>query len=278
MSTAAPTASALYFGKVMHKRLRPFVHGFTYRVFSLYLDLDELAACDRRLRLFSHNRWNLFSFHDRDHGARDGGALKPWIEAQLAAAGIDLAGGPVRLLCFPRVLGYVFSPLSIWFCHHADGSLRAILYEVRNTFGGKHGYLIPVAPGHRDGDAIVQSAAKRFYVSPFIAMDSRYDFRLAVPGERLAVAIHQWVPEGGQLLARQSGRRRTLSDGNLLRAFFAYPLMTAKVIGAIHWQALRLWLKGARTLPRPPAPAQSVTLVAAPDAVPGHSAIHSAAE
>lgn len=277
MSTV-PTASALYFGKVMHKRLRPFVHGFTYRVFSLYLDLDELAACHSRLRLFSHNRWNLFSFHDRDHGARDGSALKPWIEARLAAAGVDLAGGPVRILCFPRVLGYVFNPLSIWFCHHADGGLRAILYEVRNTFGGKHGYLIPLNPAHREGDAIAQSTAKRFYVSPFIAMDSRYDFRLAVPGERLSVAIHQWVAEGGQLVARQSGRRRTLSDGNLLRAFFAYPLMTAKVIGAIHWQALRLWLKGARPLPRPPAPAENVTLVAAPGAGAGSSTTLSATE
>ncbi len=254
-------ASALYFGEVMHKRLRPFVHAFRYRVFSLYIDLDELDICDRGLRLFSHNRWNLVSFHDRDHGARDGTALRPWIDGHLAAAGIELAGGPVRLLCFPRVLGYVFSPLSIWFCHHADGSLRAILYEVRNTFGGKHGYLIPVAPDQARGGPLVQSADKRFYVSPFIALASRYAFRLAVPGERLAVAIRQEVAEGGQLIARQTGRRRPLSDANLLRALFAYPLMTAKVIGAIHWQALRLWVKGARIEPRPATTADAVTLV-----------------
>lgn len=271
-------ASALYFGEVMHKRLRPFVHAFRYRVFSLYIDLDELEACDRDLRFFSHNRWNLVSLHDRDHGPRDGTPLRPWIDAQLAAAGIDLAGGAVRLLCFPRILGYVFSPLSIWFCHHADGSLRAVLYEVRNTFGGKHGYLIPAAPEQAGGAPIMQSADKRFYVSPFIAMDSRYHFRLAVPGERLGIAIRQEVPQGGQLIARQTGRRRPLSDASLLRAFIAYPLMTAKVIGAIHWQALRLWSKGARIEPRPPAGADAVTLVRPREASTEHSRHPAAAE
>ena len=256
-----PPASALYFGKVMHKRLRPFVHAFSYRVFSLYLDLGEADTLSGRLRLFSHNRWNLFSFHDRDHGPRDGSPLRPWIEGHLNAAGIDLDGGTVRLLCFPRVLGYVFNPLSIWFCHHADGSLRAVLYEVRNTFGEKHGYLIPLASGHESGRAIVQDAAKRFYVSPFIAMEQHYDFRLAEPGEKLAISICQGDAQGGQLVARYSGRHRALSDRHLLLAFFAYPLMTFKIIGAIHWQALRLWLKGARLQPRPPAPAQEVTLI-----------------
>ena len=257
----APAASALYFGKVMHKRLRPFVHGFTYRVFSLYLDLDELPRLDRRLRLFSHNRWNLFGFHDRDHGARDGAPLRPWIDGHLCAAGIELAGGPVRILCFPRVLGYVFNPLAIWFCYHADGGLRAILYEVSNTFGQSHGYLAPV-PARRDARApIDQSAIKRLYVSPFIGMVSRYDFRLAEPAERLAVTIRQWVPDGAQLLARQTGRRHALSDRALLRAFFAYPLMSLKVIGAIHWQALRLWIKGARLEERPAPPAREVTLI-----------------
>ncbi|WP_193369017.1 DUF1365 domain-containing protein [Pelagibius marinus] len=256
-----PANSALYFGKVVHKRLRPFEHVFSYRVFSLYLDLDDLAACGRRLRCLSHNRWNLFSFHDRDHGPRDGQPLRPWIDARLEEAGIDLAGGPVRLLCYPRLLGYVFNPLSIWFCHHADGSLRALLYEVSNTFGESHSYLLPVEAAQRGGGPVLQSAEKRFYVSPFIGMASRYDFRLTVPGDKLAVAIRQEVPEGGQLLARQSGRRRDLSDRNLLRAFFAYPLMTVKIIAAIHWEALRLWRKGARVEPRPQAPQQQVTLV-----------------
>ena len=257
----APTASALYAGKVMHKRLRPFVHAFTYRVVSLYLDLDELPGLGRRLRLFSHNRWNLFGFHDKDHGPRDGAPLKPWIERHLRAAGIDIAGGPVRILCFPRMLGYVFNPLAIWFCYHADGGLRAILYEVSNTFGQCHAYLAPVPAGRDARAPIDQSTLKRLYVSPFIGMESRYDFRLAEPGARLAIAIQQWVPEGGQLLARQTGRRRALSDAALLRAFFAYPLMSLKVIAAIHWEALRLWVKGARLEERPAPPAHAVTLI-----------------
>jgi DUF1365 family protein len=257
--------SALYFGKVMHKRLQPFTHAFTYRVFSLYLDLDEIPALRRDLRLLSHNRWNLFSFHDRDHGPRDGSALRPWIDDQLSAAGIDLAGGSVRLLCFPRVLGYVFNPLSVWFCFHADGGLRAILYEVSNTFGEHHSYLVRTDGAVSDGEPILQSAGKQLYVSPFIGMDSRYDFRLAVPGDKLALTINQSVPEGALLVARHSGRRRALTDLVLLRAFFAYPLMTVKVIGAIHWQALRLWIKGAKLQPRPGAPAAPVTrLPAAP--------------
>jgi len=258
---AAP--SSLYFGKVMHRRLRPFVHGFSYRVFSVCLDLDTLPEDDRRLRLFSHNRWNLFSLYDRDHGARDGSALKPWIERHLAAAGIDLAGGPVRLLCFPRVLGYVFNPLAVWFCHHADGSLRAVLYEVRNTFGDKHGYLIPVAAADHPCAAIEQVADKSLYVSPFIAMQQRYHFRLAEPGERLVLTIRQGGPDGAQMVARHSARRRPFSDRLLLLAFFTYPLMTVKVIGAIHWEALRLWLKGARLQPRPAAPTHEVTVIAA---------------
>ncbi|MEZ5666324.1 MAG: DUF1365 domain-containing protein [Alphaproteobacteria bacterium] len=258
MSTPA-TASALYPGRVMHRRLRPFVHGFRYRVFSLYLDLDELPGLDRRLRLFSHNRWNLFGFRDRDHGPRDGGPLRPWIERHLAAAGIDLEGGPVRLLCFPRVLGYVFDPLSVWFCFHADGGLRAILYEVSNTFGQRHGYLLPV-DGPAPGEPLEQATAKRFYVSPFFAVDGRYDFRLAVPGDRLAVGIRLGDSAGPALVARQTGRRRPLSDAALARLFVTHPLMTLKVIGAIHWQALRLWLKGARPTPRPAPPVAEVSI------------------
>lgn len=252
--------SCLYLGAVMHKRLRPFAHGFRYRVFSLFVDLDELPALDRKLRLFSHNRRNLFAFYDRDHGPRDGTPLRPWIDAHLRRADLDPAGGRVRLLCFPRMLGYVFNPLSIWFCHHADGHLLAVLYEVRNTFGERHGYLIPAAPS-APGAPLAQQADKAFYVSPFLGMEAGYRFRLKVPDARLAVAIRQSVPEGDQLVARQSGRRVALNDRALLFVFFAYPLMTMKVIAAIHWQALRLWWRGAKLQNRPTPPLYEVTLV-----------------
>lgn len=255
MTAADPgdAAPALYYGRVMHKRLLPFRHRFDYRVVSLWLDLDTLAALPRRLRLLAHNRFGLFSIHDRDHGPRDGSPLRPWVESALAARGIDLAGGPIRLLCFPRVLGYGFNPLSLYFCHHADGSLRAVLYEVKNTFGQQHGYLLPVDPARRPGEPIVQSCGKRFYVSPFIGMASTYRFRLKEPDERLSVLIRQSVPEGEILLATLTGRRAPLTDRELARAFLTHPLITLKVIGAIHWQALLIWRKGATIFKRPPS-------------------------
>ncbi|MDX1710501.1 MAG: DUF1365 domain-containing protein [Rhodovibrionaceae bacterium] len=255
--------SRLYFGRVMHKRLRPFTHRFDYRVFSMLIDLDELPLLDR-VPGFAVDRAGLFSFHSKDHGARDGSALRPWIDARLAEHGLDLAGGAVRVLCFPRVLGYVFNPLSIWFCHHRDGRLVAVLYEVRNTFGDLHCYLIPVAPDQQDGtQPIRQGCAKGFYVSPFIGMAADYRFRLRLPDDRLSVLIRQSVPEGELLIASQTGRRRAFTGPHLLTAFFRYPLMTAKVMGAIHWQALRLWLKGARFNRRPAPPAEPVTFVPA---------------
>lgn len=261
MERTAVTKSCLYFGKVMHKRLQPFRHRLDYRVFTLYLDLDELPALSRRLRLFSHNRWNLFGFLDRDHGARAGTALRPWLDGRLAEAGIDLEGGPVRLLCFPRLLGYVFNPLTVWFCYHRSGRLAAMLYEVRNTFGEKHGYLIPVDPARAPGTPVLQSCDKAFYVSPFIGMAATYHFRLSEPDERLAVLIRQWTPDGELLIASQTGHRRPLDDATLVRAFFAYPLMTLKVIAGIHWQAFKLWRKGAKFVPRTTAPDQAVTQV-----------------
>ena len=254
---------ALYVGRVMHHRLRPFRHRFVYRVFSLYLDIDRIDGLAGRLRWLSVNRPNLFAFYDRDHGARDGSPLRPWVEAALARRGIDLQGGAIRLLCFPRVLGYVFNPLSIYFCHHADGALRAVLYEVKNTFGDQHAYVLPVAhrpDGGETGDpAIAQACDKRFYVSPFIGMDAHYRFRLAPPGDRLAVTIRQSVPDGELLIATLTGRRRRLTDATLAGAFVTHPLMTLKVIAAIHWEALWLWAKGATFHRRPPPPREGVS-------------------
>ncbi len=243
----------------MHRRLRPFVHQFHYRVFSLLVDIDELPVLSRRLRLLSHNRANLLSFQDRDHGPRDGSPLRPWVEARLREAGLAWRPGRLRLLCFPRLLGYVFNPLSIWFCDDDHGRLRAILYEVKNTFGEQHGYLIEVPENHSPGHVIAQNCDKSFYVSPFIAMDCRYRFRLREPGDRLSVTIRQADPQGDLLVASQAGRRVPLDDRHLLAAIGGFPLMTMKVMAAIHWQALKLWLKGARYHRRPPAPANPVS-------------------
>lgn len=266
--TDAGRRSALYTGEVVHRRLHPFVHGFRYRVWSLLVDLDELPSLDGELRLFAYNRAGPFSFHDRDHGPRDGSPLRPWVEAQLAAAGLDFAPGRIALLCFPRILGYVFNPLSVYFCHDRDDRLAAILYEVKNTFGQQHGYLLPVDPD-RPGAWVRQAQDKHFYVSPFLPMDCRYAFRILPPGERLAVVIRQTgvvdlgtgasAAERPMLGASLTGERRPLDDGQLARMALAMPLLTLKVMAAIHWQALQLWRKGARLHPRPDPPAAAVS-------------------
>lgn len=261
MNDRRPAASALYVGQVAHARLRPFRHGFRYRLFTLLLDLEELPGLAARSRLLRFNRGGLVSFQERDHGPRDGSPLRPWIEAQLARAGIDLEGGAVRLLCLPRILGYVFNPLTIWFCHHRDGRLLAVLHEVHNTFGEAHAYLLPLREPAGPGEAFSQACDKGFHVSPFIGMTARYRFRLAVPDARLAVAIRQEGTEGPQLIATLTGRRRPLSDRVLARQLLRFPLLTMQVIAAIHWQALRLWLKGARYHRRPDPPRHAVTLV-----------------
>lgn len=261
--TAAPVpfaAGCLYLGRVMHARFKPCQHRFVYRVFSLYLDIDRVAELAAKLRLFSAGRFNLFSFHAKDHGPRDGSALRPWVERQLAAHDIALDGGAVRLLCFPRILGYVFNPLSVYFCHGPDGALRAVLYEVRNTFGQSHCYLVRVPAGHGAGLPLTQSATKCFHVSPFLDLAGEYRFHLRAPGESLSLAIRESDAEGEILLATQVGQRAGLSDRALLSAFLRHPLMTLKIVLAIHWQALKLWRKGAVFHRLPPAPTSPVTL------------------
>jgi DUF1365 family protein len=211
------------------------------------------------LRWFAHNRFNLFSFYDRDHGRRDGSALRPWIDSLMMARGIDLSGGRIALLCFPRVLGYVFNPLTIFFCWDAGGTLRALVYEVKNTFGEQHCYVLPVESGRQPQRPIRQSCDKRFHVSPFIGMAATYRFRLVEPGERVSIVIRQRTPEGELLIATHTARRVQLDNAGLIRAFLGHPLVTLKVICGIHWEAMRLWLKGARYHAKPAPPEREVS-------------------
>lgn len=253
-------AGCLYLGRVMHARFKPCKHRFVYRVFSLYLDIDRVGELAAKLKLFSAGRFNLFSFHAKDHGPCDGSPLRPWVERHLAAQDIALDGGAIRLLCFPRILGYVFNPLSVYFCHGPADDLRAVLYEVHNTFGQSHSYLVRVPAGLAPGAAIRQSAEKCFHVSPFLGLAADYRFRLRAPDETLSLAIHEHDAEGEILLATHVGSRAALSDRALLKAFVSHPLMTLKVVLAIHWQAWKLWRKGAVFHRLPPAPALPVTL------------------
>jgi DUF1365 family protein len=257
------TNSALYRGSVMHLRLRPARHRLRYRVFSLLLDLDELPDLARRLRLFSLNRFNLFSLHERDHGAGAAQGLRAHVDAQLCAAGLE-TGGAIRLLTMPRILGHVFNPLSIYFCHRPDGPLQALLYEVNNTFGERHVYLIEVDPVRRKDETVVQSCAKRFHVSPFLALDMHYRFEIDGPRPDqggLRIAITASDTGGPVLTACFDARRRALDDRGLALAFLSYPLLTLKVVCAIHWEALRLWIKGVHLHPTPPAPPEAVTII-----------------
>jgi DUF1365 family protein len=254
--------SALYLGFVSHHRFAPRAHSLRYAMFQILLDLDELDAVAGRLRWFSRGRFNLLSFHDADHGDGRAGPLKDYVVETIAKAGIDLAGGGgVQVLCMPRMLGFAFNPLSIYFCRRADGALAAMLYEVTNTFGQRHSYLIPVE--HRQSGPIRQSCAKAFHVSPFMDMAMTYQFHLCEPGETLTTTIEGAGQDGARLItATFAGRRQPITDGAVIGALFAYPLLTLKVVAAIHWEAVKLIFKGLRLRPEPAAPAEQVTVVA----------------
>jgi uncharacterized protein len=243
-------AAVLYVGCVMHARLKPMGHRFSYRVMSLLIDLDRLADADRQSALFCVNRAALYSFHEADHGKRDGSSLRAYAQRCAAERGIDLTGGRVLLLCYPRLLGYTFNPLSVYFCYRADGELALLIYEVRNTFGDIHPYVLPVLSGEISDAGVRQQQDKLFYVSPFIEMAMRYHFRVLPPGERVQLRILATDRESPVLAATFDGSRRILNTKELLRAFVRLPLVTMKIMAAIHWEALRLWLKGARLVPR----------------------------
>lgn len=253
-------ASALYRGVVRHRRLRPKSHRLAYRVFWLLLDLAEIDGLDRRLRLFSRNRFNLLSFHDQDHGDGSEKTLRSQIEILLDRAGVDIAGGPVRLLTMPRILGYVFNPISLFYCHHADGRLAAMIYEVTSTFGVRHAYVIPVSAIDQATGLIRQEAAKALYVSPFMGMDMDYGFRGHAPSDRLDLSIDGRDAQGVLIKAVMSGERRPFEDRELLSAALAFPFMTLKVMIAIHWEALKLWVKGVGLTHQPPPASEPVTI------------------
>ncbi|HEY5290670.1 MAG TPA: DUF1365 domain-containing protein [Caulobacteraceae bacterium] len=237
--------SALYVGWVSHRRFGPKPHRLRYAVFQLLLDLDEAEAFSRRLRLFSTNRFNLFSHYDRDHGERKPARLRAWAEEKLAEGGMAIQGGRIMLLAMPRLLGHVFNPLSIYYCHRPDGPLAAVIYEVNNTFGERHAYVL-AADSDTDGP-IRQSCAKAFRVSPFMDLALGYEFDLSRPGETLRAEINARDGDGELVLSAVfAGERRELTDRNLLMALVRFPLMTLKVVAAIHYEAVKLWLKGVK--------------------------------
>lgn len=252
------THARLYVSQVMHRRFPPVAYVFRYRVLHLWVDIDHLDTLARQLRWFSIDRFNLFSLRTRDHGRRDGTPWRPWIEARLREHGIELEGGSISLLAIPRILGYAFNPLSVWYCQHADGQLRAILLEVRNTFGEHHHYLLH-AQGAPLPTPVCGEKPKCLHVSPFMDMDLRYTFRLSAPGARLRIDIQEWAGEQRLLVAQQHGHALECTDRHLLRRFLSMPLAAAKVMLLIHWQAWKIWRNGGRFHRKPSPPAQEIS-------------------
>lgn len=243
--------SAIYDGWVTHRRVSPVVHDFRYRVFSMLLDLDELAALDRDLPLFAHNRADIVSFHDRDHG--DGRPLRVWLGDVLGAAGIK-ADGPIQVLCYPRLFGYVFNPLSVWFCYDQSNMLQGMVYEVHNTYNERHAYVLPANPDVNEQE---HGCDKTFYVSPFLSMDCAYRFRIQPPDENILISIQEAEAGAPILTAIFSGKRIALSGRSLAFVLLRRPLMTVKVIVAIHFEAVRLMLKRVRRHDHVPAPSKN---------------------
>jgi len=234
------TRPQLFLGHVMHRRLRPVVNAFVYPVFYVQLPVRDLAAGN--CGIFGVDRSNLLSFRSRDHGARDGSPLLPWIQALLRDHGLA-DDGEIMLQTFPRVCGLLFNPVSFWFCHDRAGQLIAVLAEVNNTFGGHHNYLLHRAGAAlRDGEEL--RAAKLFHVSPFNEIEGGYRFRFHLDRPIPLARIDYDDADGELLLTAISGKARPWTAGALLGAFLRMPLLTAGVVFRIHWQALKLWLKG----------------------------------
>ncbi len=236
-------SSFIYNGNVIHKRFKPKEHFFKYKVFSLLIDLSELNFLERELKLFSYNKFNILSFYDIDHGPRDGTSLISWVKENLSKNNINTEQITIKLLCYPRIWGYVFNPLSVFFIYDKNFNLISILYEVKNTFGEQHTYIFKL---EKNANLLEHSCKKKFHVSPFIEIDCTYFFKILKPEKKLSIVINQDDNEGKLLFASQDGEKKDLNSKNLALSYLSHPLMSFKIIGAIHFEALKLWLKGVK--------------------------------
>ena len=235
--------SSIYNGTVIHKRFKPKTHYFKYSVFSLLIDLSELDYLSKNIKFFSHNKFNLVSFYEKDHGNRDGSSLILWVKKNLEENNIKSENVRIKLLCYPRILGYVFNPLSVFYIYDAEEKLKCILYEVKNTFGEQHTYIFKV---DNDQKLYQHNCSKKFHVSPFIEMNCKYFFRLLKPGKKISVIIDQYQTNEKILYASQYGERSDFNTKELIKSYIKHPLMTFKIISAIHFEAFKLWIKGIK--------------------------------
>jgi DUF1365 family protein len=235
--------SSIYTGTVIHKRFKPKIHSFNYKVFSLLIDISELDLLDKSLNLFSYNKFNIISFYDKDHGPRDGRSLKNWVVNNLQKNNIETNNIQIKLLCYPRIFGYVFNPLSVFYVYDKNSNLISILYEVKNTFDEQHTYIFKTK---KYQNLIQHVCKKKFHVSPFIEMNCVYFFRLLKPCNKISVIIDLQDKEGKILYAAQDGIKTKLNNKNLVKSYLKHPLMTFKIILAIHFEAFKLWAKGIK--------------------------------
>ena len=236
-------SSSIYNGHVIHKRFWPKKHFFKYKVFSLLIDLSELYQLEKELTLFSYNKFNVLSFYDIDHGPRDGSSLIDWVKENMTKNNINTDGITIKLLCYPRIWGYVFNPLSVFFVYDKNSNLVSILYEVKNTFNEQHTYIFKLQKTEK---LIEHSCRKKFHVSPFIEMNCTYYFKIAKPGEKISVYIDQYDNKNKLLVALQEGIKVILNNKNLIKVFISHPMMSFKIILAIHFEAFKLWIKGIK--------------------------------
>ena len=235
--------SSIYTGNVIHKRFKPKVHFFKYKVFSILLDISEIDILNKYLKIFSYNKFNIMSFYDSDHGPRDGTSIKEWVIKNLKENQINTEDIKIKLLCYPRILGYVFNPLSVFFIYNKNSELISIFYEVKNTFGEQHTYIFKIKEKE---NLIKHTCKKKFHVSPFIEMNCIYFFKILKPCEKISVIIDQYDDQGKLLYASQDGNRIQLNNKNLVLSYLNHPLMTFKIIAAIHFEAFKLWFKGIK--------------------------------
>ena len=251
------SAFSLYRSTVMHRRYFPQTYKFNYKVFSFLIDIDRVKEKNKP-GLISFNRFNLFSIHTKDHGARDGTSWRVWVDSLLDKENLSQAKASIKLLCFPHILGYAFNPISLWYCYGDDHKLYAIICEVSNTFGEHHHYLLH-NNGQPYGEEILAQKNKNFHVSPFINMHAEYRFKFDQPDDELKIIINEYQDQNLMLTATQIGKKIPLTNKNLLKQFFSLPLMTMKIMLMIHWQALKIWLRGGQYHKKPSAPKEDYT-------------------
>ncbi|AVX03706.1 hypothetical protein MXMO3_01175 [Maritalea myrionectae] len=253
--------SAVYDGIVTHKRLRPIEHKLRYGVFNLFVEVDDLDRTAEHLKLFSHNKFNLLSLHDKDFGDGTGQDLPGYLKDLAEKAGVKSEKLRFFMLAYPRILNFAFNPLTTYYAVER-GKIKLMIYEVRNTFGERHTYVIPA--GEAEDGVIWQDCAKQFYVSPFNNVEGNYRFHVTKPGEELTLGVALKDADGALLNAFVHGEQKPLTDMQLLKSLGRTGWMTMKVVFGINFEALKLWIKGLRPKPKPDAPKRAIAIFKKP--------------